>query len=517
MSLLSTLRQAVRSWRQRRGGGKKASTRAVVSMEHLDDRQLLAVNFTGNVANDFPLTNNSAVKQILPDFSNPATSEASFTNATLQSLIQVSGFYISGVRLSYTQADDTLSIGLETPANPKVSGQFVLAGDADNNGNSGVEGGDPSQPPSVDPAVQAAAGGGFQDFADLGGTEYMGVFLDLTGTGSNAQIVAGIGTGPSKLYEVANAVNLSGTSARPDTNFGTALPQNTGRFFINNDPTTPNVEMTIVNFSVLYKQVTGKTLTQASNISVGAFGGSANDNATETTLPVQTVNVGSFFVPTPVCPPTPPAALTPPVLINYHSDNKIDTAHNTKVRVQVFGTAALNVDSIVESSVHLGGASPLFSFDRKVGNYPFETRTFVFRGTDINLPSGVTPADVTGTLTDGRAFDSTYVVDNRNDAFYSAAKIEARNARLEARGLSIPIDSSTPATQSVAARAVKVDYGVHATHAARTAETIFHPSQATPVPTVSAAAAPRARAAKVRLGTRLADLKGQTMAMAGGG
>ncbi len=524
MSLLSLLRQSVRSWRRRRTGARKLSSRPTVSMECLDHRQLLAANFTGNVINDFPLATTPAVKEILPDFTNPATSEASFSNANLQNLIQVSGFYISGVRLAYTQADDTLSIGLETPANPKASGQFVLASDADNNGNSGVEGGDPTAPPSVDPAVQTAAGGGFSDFADLGGTEYTGVFLDLSGQGGVPQIVAGIGTGPSKLYQVAQAVNISGVTGRPDTNFGKSLPQFTGRIFINNDPTTPNIEMTIVNFSALYQQVTGQTFSQLSNISVGAYGGSANDNATETTLPVQTINAGSFFTPTPVCPPPTPSPLTPPVLVNYHENNHLNTAHTTTVRVQVFGTAQLNVDSIVESSVHIGGASPLFSFDRKVGNYPFPTRTFVFRGTDINLPPGLTPVDVTGTLTDGRAFDSTYVVFNRNDSFYSNRAIDARNARLEARGLTIPLDGVTNgSTPAVATRAIKVDYGMHASqasHSAKVTETVFHPGNTNPIPAPAhaAAATAKVRVAKVRVGTRMADLKATaaTTSTAGG-
>ena len=60
MSLISRVLHAVQSWRRRRGGPKTAQ-RAVVAMERLDHRQLLSVNFTGNVATDFPATRQPGV------------------------------------------------------------------------------------------------------------------------------------------------------------------------------------------------------------------------------------------------------------------------------------------------------------------------------------------------------------------------------------------------------------------------------------------------------------------------
>ena len=48
MSLFTKLFEAVHSWRRRRGGIKPRK-RSDLAMEQLDHRQLLAVNFTGNL------------------------------------------------------------------------------------------------------------------------------------------------------------------------------------------------------------------------------------------------------------------------------------------------------------------------------------------------------------------------------------------------------------------------------------------------------------------------------------
>src|SRR3954447_10073898 len=65
MSLFARLLQAVRTWRRRRGG-PKTFRYAGIAMEQLDHRQLLSVNFTGNVPIDFPATQVPGVV-VLPD------------------------------------------------------------------------------------------------------------------------------------------------------------------------------------------------------------------------------------------------------------------------------------------------------------------------------------------------------------------------------------------------------------------------------------------------------------------
>src|SRR5271157_5222211 len=171
MSLFAKLLQAVRSWRRRRGGPKTVR-HAGIAMEQLDHRQLLSVNFTGNVPIDFPATQVPGVV-VLRD--NPLVQ-----HPAIAPIVKVSGFDISGIRVSYSPFDDTLRIGLDQPQSGNHPGE-VIAGDTDNNGNSGT----------VNPAVTSTPGfGGFQDPADFGGTEHMGAFIDFTGSGT-AQIVAG--------------------------------------------------------------------------------------------------------------------------------------------------------------------------------------------------------------------------------------------------------------------------------------------------------------------------------------
>ena len=99
-------------------------------------------------------------------------------------------------------------------------------------------------------------------------------------------------------------------------------------------------------------------------------------------------------MPVPVTPTCPP--LEPPVLINPHHGSHINTAHPTDIRVNVFGQARFDVTKIIPSTVHLGGASPIFSFTRHINKDPYLDATFVFRGTDVKLPPGIIDAHVTG-------------------------------------------------------------------------------------------------------------------------
>ena len=70
MSLFSRLLEAVHSWRRRRG--PKTAKRTGVTIEQLDHRQLLSVNFTGNVTTDFPATLQPGVVVINENPANPA-------------------------------------------------------------------------------------------------------------------------------------------------------------------------------------------------------------------------------------------------------------------------------------------------------------------------------------------------------------------------------------------------------------------------------------------------------------
>jgi hypothetical protein len=74
-------------------------------MEQLDHRQVPRVNFTGNVPIDFFATLVPDVV-VVPD--NPLVQ-----HPAIAPIMDVSGFDSSGIRLSYSPHDDTLSIGLD--------------------------------------------------------------------------------------------------------------------------------------------------------------------------------------------------------------------------------------------------------------------------------------------------------------------------------------------------------------------------------------------------------------------
>jgi hypothetical protein len=147
-------------WRRRRG--PKAVQRAGVAVEQLDHRQLLSVNFTGNVPVDFPATQSPGVVVI------PAN--ASVTQPSIPSLLQPfvshSGFSVQDIRVSYDAVTDTLSIGLDGfPSGNPGQGE-VIAGDADNNGNPGTV-----NPNIINFEYPPNSGNfpfaGFQDFPDF--------------------------------------------------------------------------------------------------------------------------------------------------------------------------------------------------------------------------------------------------------------------------------------------------------------------------------------------------------------
>ena len=181
MSLFARLLQAVRSWRRRRGGPKTVR-RTGITMEQLDHRQLLSVNFTGNVPIDFPATQSPGVV-VLPD--NPLVQHPVDRPRDRPDREGLGLRHLGDSGLLHPRPPTPSASGLDQPPSQNQPGE-VIAGDADNNGNSGT----------VNPAVTAVPGfAGFQDPGNFGGTEHMGAFLDFTGSG-NAQIVAGFSAVP---------------------------------------------------------------------------------------------------------------------------------------------------------------------------------------------------------------------------------------------------------------------------------------------------------------------------------
>ena len=424
MSLLNSIRDAYRNWRGRRGPDKtrvRTRPRATVGMEHLDHRRLLAVNFTGAAATDIPDSTAPGFAIVRDD--NPVP----IRNPQLNELIRVSGFDIDAIRLRYTPEDDILSVAIQQPPNQKTTPQFpVIAGDADNNGDGGT----------VDPAVRLVQPL-FQDFPTLGGSETMGVFLDLNND-FIPDVVAGIPNTPGvgKLYTVSTAVTSPDPMVAATTapGFGAPLTEFTGGAFLrDNDPTQGAFEFQITQFSSLYNLSTGIPLATDTVIRVGGFAGSNDDFIDEEFVPSEPVNFG-LVPPTPppvVCPP-----LSPPIQINPHELRHINTAHPTLVRVYVQGTSGFDVSRILPETVRFGGAAPVGSFIRNTDGDEFPDATYIFRGDQLNLPPGQSMASVTGQYLDvptGHVvnFESARIVFNKTFGDYTPRQLDAQQRRLE--------------------------------------------------------------------------------------
>ncbi len=333
----------------------------------------------------------------------PAGSLQATVPPSLQGVIPVSGFYIQDIRVSYDASDDTLFVGLDGPPSGLPNQGEVIAGDQDDNGNSAT----------VNPAV-TAIDPFFTDDPDMQGSKYMGVFLDFNGSGT-PQIVAGYSevsplsntaTNPApnlvpKPYEVA----IADPTTLPQ--FGTALPQFTGSVFLQNSPSTPNLEFSITHFSQLYQMETGKPMTSSSVVYVGAQGGSAApDFISDTLIPGQAFNISAATLPS-TCPPQ-----SPTIYVNPHEHRIIDTLHRDLVRVTIEGTSGFNVKDINPSTVTLDGVHAVAHITRKVRRDEFPIATYVFVADQLHLPKGLSNVTLSGTLNDGEAFTSSKAVLN---------------------------------------------------------------------------------------------------------
>ena len=375
--------------------------------ESLDPRVVLSVTFTGNVLNDF----NDTVPGLVvarpqpddPRYSIPLIEEP------IRDIVRVSGFQLDAIRLVYDAQRDILQVGFEQPLSQQVGreNQRVIAGDADNNGNGGT----------VNPTIRTIVDDpdNFIDFPSLGGTETMLAFFHLdpgppgqpiSGT---PDIVAGIDAIRSdpealKSFQVAE-FNTATDPTRPGSGssspFGRFLPQHTGASLLGVTPEAGGFEFNINRFSELYQNVTGRPLQFPVDIAVGGFAGSANDGGiSEAFIPPIRVTLPAPPPPPVECPPQ-----SPPVLINPHQQQHINTFHDTRIRVYIFGTFGFDTRRIVPESVRLGGAAPVFdSGPRRVNADQYPDRLFVFNGRDVDLPRGPQDAVVTGLLDDGTPF-----------------------------------------------------------------------------------------------------------------
>ncbi len=401
------------------------------------------MNFTGNVPVDFPATVSPGVAVISNNVNYAAI------GSDLLPYVYTSGFNIKDIRVTYTPSDDTLSVGLDgPPASAAPNSPEVIAGDADDNGNSAT----------VNPAVLAVEPL-FKDSPDFEGTEHMGIGLDFTGSGK-PQVVAGYPSNapagaPVKPFEVA----LPG--AAPG-DFGTQLPQFQGNVYTNNSSAYPNLEFSIIHFSTLYQEMTGNALTPGSTIYVSGFGGSGDDgHISEASIGPGPFTIASVTPVTPTPTPCPPSiAPSPTILINPHEHRIIDTHHRDLVRVSILGTSGFPVSLINPATVELNGARSIAHITRKVHRDEFPFQTYVFVADQLNLPRGLTTATLTGQTTNGVAFQTQKDVLNLPHSALAFGKLKQymgnasyyeRLSKLEAGNPAI-VNTATGATVSLVSR-----------------------------------------------------------------
>ncbi|HKI17322.1 MAG TPA: hypothetical protein VKA15_05560 [Isosphaeraceae bacterium] len=485
MNLISKLLQAARTWRHQ-SGGRKTAKRAAITVEQLDHRQLLSVNFTGNVAIDFPATKQPGV--VLFNSSTTPNIQHPIIPATLQPLIPISGFDLSDIAVSYDPPTDTLSIGLSGgPANiPSDPTGPVIAGDADDNGNAGT----------VNPAVEAAAPG-FTEFYALGGPEQMAASLFLSSSSMASkipQVVAGFSPiapsptptdpSPPKPYQVALAI--PGMNPQGIPFFGTSLPQFTGTVYLFNSAAHPNLEFSITHFSQLYQLETGQTLTPGAHIGIGGFAGSPDDiGISDAFFPESTFTLAQATLP----PGNPEPS--PYILINPHEHRIIDTAHRDLVRVTIFGTSGFPVSQINPQTVELDGVPAIAHVNRKFRRDEFLNATYVFPAQGLNQPAGLYPATLTGQTDSGVPFASSKAVLNIPDSarlfgrlhrymgggsiYKAVVKAEARNASVAISQSSAPVTAVSRNPAARGAASIAVNYSPVVSSAARADRTAVRP------------------------------------------
>ena len=147
--------------------------------------------------------------------------------------------------------------------------------------------------------------------------------------------------------------------------------------------------------------------------------------------------------------PNPCPPISPPVLINPHEHRVIDTGHRDLVRVYVLGSSGFDVTTINPATVELNGAKPIAHLTRHFPHSEFLNATYVFVGSDINLPAGSTTATFTAQTFSGQQITSSQQVLN----IPFSAKVPGRLNFLMDKGTAYPalrrLESTQPAKVSL--------------------------------------------------------------------
>ena len=184
------------------------------------------INFTGNVASDFPASTGTTVIDGRPG--SVAESPYIIQNGW------TTGFLVESLRLNYDRTSDTLFVGVQT---------YSIAGDADGNGDPGYT------------TPQMAAGGGI-NFAHFGGDKSLTVaFATASAAGGPAlpSFVAGIpadkSTGDRRNTNEFTVATYNNTGRGLAYSYGTILENHVGALAVDPSASRPNFEFALTHFS----------------------------------------------------------------------------------------------------------------------------------------------------------------------------------------------------------------------------------------------------------------------------
>ena len=144
------------------------------------------------------------------------------------------------------------------------------------------------------------------------------------------------------------------------------------------------------------------------------------------------------------------------------------------MRVSIFGTSGFPVSQINPATVELDGVTSIAHITRKVHRDEFPFQTYVFVADQLNLPSGLTTATLTGQTNSGVTFETQKDVLNLphsalafgqlkkymgNATYYPRlAKIEAKNPSIANTATGTTVSLASQNSKATGVAAVKVDY-----------------------------------------------------------
>ncbi len=238
---------------------------AVVMMAGLgpDAVRAAAINFTGNVVQDFSTANNTEVIPV-----NGAADSLGQWPAMTGNGTWVSGFNIKDIYLSYNSSTGTLYVGINNWAN--ASGQIAPFGQSNGDPSGTAQPWDPAHlgygTPSSDKSIALVFAPVNTANPSVPGTPVViaGVPADKTknGPGIDGFTVSTVST-----------AQASGTLGYA---FGTNRPNNQGNLAFDPSPAHPQLEFTIKNFNQLINPADGFWIEGFAGSSVDRYAGQTN-------------------------------------------------------------------------------------------------------------------------------------------------------------------------------------------------------------------------------------------------